>query len=112
MPTPTYIVCLTDDERQVCLAVVKKLRGSSQKVRRANILLKADVEGPNWTDQAIADAFFCTRQCAENIRKPVQLFQETRQPIPATVNHAKRVDYEYDRAGVANVFIFAEGRNL
>jgi len=40
--------------------------------------------------------------------QPVQLVQETRQPIAATAEHPKRVDYEYKRAGVANVFMFAE----
>jgi len=40
----TYIVRLSDDEREACLTVVKKLKGSSQKVRRANILLKADTD--------------------------------------------------------------------
>ena len=40
--------------------------------------------------------------------QPVQLFKETRQPIPATLHHPKRVDYEYDRAGVANIFMVAE----
>jgi len=40
--------------------------------------------------------------------QPVQLLKETRVPIPATRHHAKRVDYEYDRAGVANIFMFAE----
>tara|TARA_R110002095_G_scaffold133986_2_gene116280 strand:- start:1884 stop:2102 length:219 start_codon:yes stop_codon:yes gene_type:complete len=30
--------------------VRKRLKGSPQKVRRAEILLKADVRGPNWTD--------------------------------------------------------------
>ena len=65
----TYIVRLSDDEREACLTVVKKLKGSSQKVRRANILLKADVDGPNWNDQAIANAFFCSCQCVANVRK-------------------------------------------
>jgi len=65
----TYIVTLSDSERQTLLAVVKKLKGTSQKVRRANILLKADADGPNWTDQKIADAFLCSRQCVENVRK-------------------------------------------
>jgi len=64
-----YIVRLTDDERTICLAIVKKLKGSSTKVRRANILLKAEVDGPHWTDQDIADTFFCPRQCVENLRK-------------------------------------------
>jgi hypothetical protein len=35
--------------------------------------------------------------------QPVQLTQETRQPIPATRRHAKRVDYEYERAGTASI---------
>jgi hypothetical protein len=29
-------------------------------------------------------------------------------PIPATAKHAKRVDYEYERAGTATIFMFAE----
>ena len=37
-----YIVRLTDKERGVLKAVVKKLKGSSEKVRRAQVLLAAD----------------------------------------------------------------------
>jgi hypothetical protein len=40
--------------------------------------------------------------------QPVQLLKETRQPIPATTHHPKRVDYEYERAGTASIFMFAE----
>jgi DDE superfamily endonuclease len=40
--------------------------------------------------------------------QPVQLFKETRAPIPAMAKHAKRVDYEYERAGTANIFMFTE----
>jgi hypothetical protein len=40
--------------------------------------------------------------------QPVQLLKETRIPIPATAQHAKRVDYEYERAGTANIFMFTE----
>lgn len=40
--------------------------------------------------------------------QPVQLVKETRQPVPATKNHARRVDYEYERAGTASIFMFAE----
>jgi len=40
--------------------------------------------------------------------QPVQLFKETRTPIPATVDHARRVDYEYERGGTANIFMFTE----
>lgn len=64
-----YIVRLSDEERQVCQEVVKKLKGTSQKVRRAQILLKADADGPNWTDARIAEAFSCRVQTIENLRK-------------------------------------------
>lgn len=40
--------------------------------------------------------------------QPVQLLKETRTPIPATRCHPRRVDYEYERAGTANIFLFAE----
>jgi len=40
--------------------------------------------------------------------QPVQLFRETRQPIPATRHHTRRVDSEYERAGVANIFLFSD----
>ena len=40
--------------------------------------------------------------------QPVQLLKETRQPIAATEDHPQRVDYEYERAGTASIFMFAE----
>lgn len=40
--------------------------------------------------------------------QPVQLIKETREPMPATMAHPKRVDYEYERAGTACIFMFAE----
>lgn len=64
-----YIVRLSDEERQVCQEVIKKLKGSSQKVRRAHGLLKSDADGPNWRDERIAEAFHCRVQTIENLRK-------------------------------------------
>ena len=64
-----YVVRLTDQERDELRTVIKKLKGSSQKVRRAQILLKADADGPHWTDQQIADAFSCRRQTVEQLRQ-------------------------------------------
>ena len=40
--------------------------------------------------------------------QPVQLLKETRTPIPATIQHPRRVDYEYERAGTASIFMFCE----
>ncbi len=64
-----YIVRLTDEERGVLKAVVKKLKGSSEKVRRAQVLLAADANGLNWTDGKIADAYTCRTKTVENIRQ-------------------------------------------
>jgi hypothetical protein len=64
-----YIVRLSDEERDTCRQVIKQLKGSSQKVRRAHILLKADADGPGWPDVQIAEAFNCRVQTIENLRK-------------------------------------------
>ena len=40
--------------------------------------------------------------------QPVQLLKDTRVPIAATATHGRRIDYEYERAGTANIFMFAE----
>lgn len=64
-----YIVRLSRKERQELSDTVKSLKGSSQKARRARILLKADVNGPGWTDVKVADAFTCRVQTVENLRK-------------------------------------------
>jgi hypothetical protein len=64
-----YIVRLSEEERKVCTEVIKKLKGSSQKARRAQILLKADADGPAWTDARISEAFGCRTQTIENLRK-------------------------------------------
>ncbi len=63
-----YVVRLTDGERETLTEVVKKLKGSSQKVRRAQILLKADADGPSWTDAQIAEAVGCRTKTVENVR--------------------------------------------
>jgi hypothetical protein len=68
-----YIVRLSDEERGVCQDVVKRLKGSSEKVKRAQILLKADVAGPNWSDAKIAAAFDCRVQTVETLRKRLVL---------------------------------------
>lgn len=64
-----YVVRLTDQERSDLQGVIKKLKGTGQKVRRAQILLKADANGPNWTDKQIAEAFSCRTRTVEKIRQ-------------------------------------------
>jgi hypothetical protein len=64
-----YIVRLSEQERAICNDVIKNLKGSSQKFRRAQILLQADAEGPAWPDALIAQAYHCRVPTIENIRK-------------------------------------------
>jgi hypothetical protein len=74
-----YIIRLSKAERNTLREVVKKLEGSGQKVRRAQILLKADADGPSWSDSRIAEAFGCRRQTVEMMRQRLveSGFQET-----------------------------------
>ena len=64
-----YVVRLSDAERRVCDDVIQKSKGKSQKARRARILLKADADGPAWTDDKISEAFGCRVQTVENVRR-------------------------------------------
>ena len=80
-----YIVRLSSEERSLLEEIVKKFKGSSQRVRRAQILLKADVNGPGWTDQKIADAFDCRRKTVENVRESL-----VKNGFEVTLNGKKR----------------------
>jgi len=64
-----YVVRLTDAERRDCNKVVSELKGSSQKARRAQILLKAEADGSAWNDDKISEAFGCRVRTVENVRK-------------------------------------------
>lgn len=64
-----YIVALSKNEQAQLKEILKRLKGGSEKVKRAQILLKADVNGPAWADKKISEAFGCTDQTVENIRK-------------------------------------------
>jgi len=68
-----YIVRLTDEERKVCEDVVKSQKGKSEKLRRAQILLKADVDGPGWKDEKISEAVGCRVRTVESVRMQLVL---------------------------------------
>ena len=74
-----YVVRLTVQERGELRSVIEKLKGTGQKVRRAQILLKADADGPNWTDERIAKAFSCRTRTVERLRQRLveRGFEET-----------------------------------
>jgi hypothetical protein len=97
-----FIVRLSEEERVVCQEIIKNFKGSSQKFRRAQVLLKADADGPGWSDVRIAEAFNCRVQTIENLRKRLVL-----EGFELALD-GKRVDYEYERNGTASIFMFAE----
>lgn len=80
-----YIVRLSKEERSLLRDIVKKLKGTSQKVRRANILLKADVNGLNWSDAKIAEALSCRTRTIENVRRRL-----VTEGLDAVLNRKKR----------------------
>ena len=69
MNTEKYIVRLSDEERRQLETIVKKLKGTSQHVKRAIVLLKADADGPNWTNEKIRELTGLSIQGIVNIRK-------------------------------------------
>ena len=87
-----YVVRLTDEERGELAEVVKKLKGTSQKVRRAQILLKADADGPGWTDERIAEAYSCRTRTVEQLRQRL-----VERGFPETLNGAKRTKPATDK---------------
>ena len=64
-----YIVRLTAEEREELTALVSKGKSSAAKIRHAQVLLKADADGPNWADPRIADAFSMHLNTVAGIRK-------------------------------------------
>ena len=52
-----YVVRLTSEERERLKALVSKGRASARKIGRAQVLLKVDADGANWTDQQAAERF-------------------------------------------------------
>lgn len=80
-----YIVRLTEQERGELLEVIKKLKGTSQKVRRSQILLMADADGANWTDRQIAEAYSCRVNTVGNVRQRL-----VERGYEETLNGAKR----------------------
>jgi hypothetical protein len=64
-----HVVVLKRQERKKLEKLVKRGKAKATEIRRANILLKADANGPRWTDARIADAFGCSVEAVENVRQ-------------------------------------------
>ncbi|WP_041721101.1 helix-turn-helix domain-containing protein [Alkaliphilus metalliredigens] len=64
-----YIVKLTNEEHQELTDIISKGKSPAYKIKHANILLKANTDGPNWIDRQIAEAFNCHSNTITNVKK-------------------------------------------
>lgn len=64
-----YIVRLTEQERAQLTEFVSKGKAAANKIKHANVLLKVDADGPDWSDEQTADAFSCTPRTVFTIRE-------------------------------------------
>lgn len=99
-----WIVRLTEAERIELTGVVRKLAGTSQKVKRAMILLKADADGPGWTDERIAEAFSCRTRTIEKLRQRLVergLIEALQGKLRALPPVAKKLDGEQETQVIA-----------
>lgn len=98
-----YIVRLTDEERQTLEGLIKKRHVAAQKVLRAQVLLKTDADGPNWTDAKIAEAFDCPTRTIEFIRERLvtEGFEITVHGKPKSRVRAKVLDGEQEAKIIA-----------
>ena len=66
-----YFVKLTSEERSYLEKLVSSGEAPARKIQRARVLLKSDCspDGPNWTYEAICNAFDVNSLTVTNIRK-------------------------------------------
>jgi transposase len=64
-----FVVRLTSQERFDLTALISKGRAAAFKIKHANILLKADADGPAWTESAICEGFDCSPKTVGNLKQ-------------------------------------------
>lgn len=80
-----YIVRLTEKERSDLEDIVGKSKAAACKVKHANILLKVDANGPDWSDDRVANTFLCATRTVSSIRQ-----QFVEQGMDAALERKKR----------------------
>jgi len=79
-----YVVRLTKDERKRLRQMARAGKGAARKLTHARVLLKADADGPKWTDVKIADALDVGVRTIESIRQ-----QFVEEGLEAALNRKK-----------------------
>jgi transposase len=89
-----FVVRLNDAERQSLQDLLAGKRVAADKILRARILLKADVDGPGWSDPEIAEAFNVGVSTVHRLRQ--RLVEEGLDAAlvrrPSTQQRTKKID--------------------
>src|SRR5256885_9755026 len=64
-----YVIRLTEEERSALQELIGKPRVAAAKVLRARMVLKADVDGPSWSDPKIGEAFEVGLSTVQRLRQ-------------------------------------------
>lgn len=64
-----YLVRLTEAERVGLEAVVSKGKSAAYRIKHASILLHVDADGPDWSDEEVAETFGCHSNTVRNVRQ-------------------------------------------
>src|SRR5512132_2477436 len=80
-----YIVRLSDEEREQLAELTRTGKAAAYKIRHAQILLKADADGPAWTDERIAESFSVSVNTVLSVRQRL-----VEQGLEAALNRKKQ----------------------
>ncbi len=64
-----YIVRLSDEEREYPTGIITKGKAAAYEIRHAHILPEADADGPDRTDEQIAETFPVCRNTVYGVRR-------------------------------------------
>lgn len=89
-----FVVRLTAAERQSLPELIAGKRVAADKLLRARILLKADVEGPAWADPDIAEAFDVGLSTIHRLRQRLvdEGLEAALKRRPSTQQRVKKID--------------------
>jgi hypothetical protein len=80
-----YIIRLSDEEREQLAELTRTDKAAAYKIRHAQILLKADADGPAWTDERIAESFSVSVNIVLSVRQRL-----VEQGLEAALNRKKQ----------------------
>ena len=104
-----YIVSLDTDERERLQQLTRAGKAAAYKIRHANMLLMADVDGPAWNDEQIVEGLGVSVGQVEHLRK-----RFVEQGLEACLEHKKQdrpsIEPKFDGEKEAKLIALACGK--